>query len=379
MQLPFIFKRKNKKGFIGVDIQLHGIAVAHILPAEQDSRKAVLKQCAFQTFDPDDPEDILRTFKQLLSSFPVKQFACNASISETAYELLLIDAPKVESSELKQAVRWRIKEQLPYHIDDAVIDVFEIPGQPSNRQQLMYVVSSQQLDIDSRVLLVKQAGLNLHSIDIFELAQRNIATILPEDKEGIVMLRINRTGGLLTITRNGSLYLTRKIDFNIHRLRLALEQSEVQLNDQASISADDIELDIDETEEQRDSAGVSAGDGVGNASGASTEENTGDSLDEEETGLSAQSKLIVDELVLEIQRSLDYYISHFNQRAVSKIVFAPMDLDVTELIAYINDMLGVKAAVLDFNDYLNLKKPLDNTTQSHCFNAVGLALRQEAD
>ncbi len=378
MQLPFILKRKNKKGLIGVDIQPLGIAIAHILPAEQEGGKPVLKQCAFQAFDPDDPEDILRTLKQLLSSFPVKQFACNASISDTAYELLLIDAPKVESSELKQAVRWRVKEQLPYHIDDAVIDVFEIPGQPSNRQQLMYVVASQQLDIDSRALLLKQAGLNLHSIDIYELAQRNIATILPEDKEGIVMLRINSTGGLLTITRNGSLYLTRKIDFNIHRLRLALEQSEEQLSQETPVNSDDIELNIDETEEQWD-GGDSADDSSGDYSGDDFANNLEEDIDSEVAGLSAQSKVIVDELVLEIQRSLDYYISHFNQRAVNKIMLAPMDLDVTELIAYINDMLGVKVEVLDFNHYLNLKKPLDNIIQSHCFNAVGLALRQESD
>ena len=227
MQLPFVFNKKNNRGLIGIDIQPQGIAIAHILTAEKNENKPILKQCAFQAYDPDSPEDKLLTLKKLLTSFPVKNFYCNVSIAQLAYELLLIDTPKVEAGELKQAVRWRIKEQLPYHINDAVIDVFEIPDQPTNRQQLMYVVSALQSDLDEQAELLKQAGVGLKFIDIYELLQRNIAAIIPEDKEGLVMLKINSSGGLLTITRNGTLYLTRNIDFNINRLRVAIEQSEI--------------------------------------------------------------------------------------------------------------------------------------------------------
>ncbi len=366
MQLPFVFQKKNKRGLIGVDIQPQGIAVAHILFAEKPGNKPVLKQCAFQACDPDSPEDKLLTLKKLLSSFPIKNFYCNASIGQLAYELLLIDAPKVESSELKQAVRWRIKEQLPYQVDDAVIDVFEIPGQPVNRQQLMYVVSALQSDIDEQAELLKQAGLDIQSIDIYELVQRNIAAIMPEDKEGLVLLKIDTKGGLLTITRNGTLYLTRNIDFNINRLRVALEQSEIDQESEITLSLDELEEQSDTDNNRNNTINLQ------NEPASSAAE-----INQETAALSERSKAIIDELILEIQRSLDYYVSHFNQRPVTKIVFAPMEPQAEDVINYIHEMLGIKTEILDFNRYLSVKAALENSLQVQCFNAIGLALRQD--
>ncbi|MCW8929202.1 MAG: hypothetical protein OQL19_03060, partial [Gammaproteobacteria bacterium] len=210
MQFPFFKRKKNKKGLIGVDFRSSRVAIAHILHADKPANKPKLKQCAFETisedsysadgYQPDNTFSQSQALSKLVQTFPTSQFYCNSSIESMAYELLLIDEPKVESTELKQAVRWRIKDQLSYHIDDAIIDVFEIPGQPSGRAQLMYVVASQKQKIESRIEQLKQANMGIQSIDIYELAQRNIASVLPEDKDGIVMLRFNEDSGLLTIT-----------------------------------------------------------------------------------------------------------------------------------------------------------------------------------
>jgi MSHA biogenesis protein MshI len=363
MLLPFFNKKKSKKGLIGVDFQPDRIALAHIMHAEQPGAKPRLKQCAFKDIDSQSQTEsggLSSVLHKTAQSFPVNQFECNSSVSGGQYELLLVDAPNVESSELKQAVRWRIKDQLSYHIDDAVIDVFEIPGQQSTRAKLMYVVTSQRQDLDQQVSLFKQAGMSIQSIDIYELAQRNIAAIMPEDKDGVVTLRMNKSDGLLTITRNGVLYLTRKIDFGCQRLEQVMNAS----------SDDGVELSLDEldpVDEQSEHEALNELD------------STSESLAEfsEPAQLSEQSRLIIDEVVLEIQRSLDYYVSHFNQRAVSKIIIAPLVREVPGVLEYISDMLGIKTEIIDFNKYLDVAKPLSNEMQSRCFDAIGLALRQD--
>ncbi|MCU7940354.1 MAG: pilus assembly protein PilM [gamma proteobacterium symbiont of Bathyaustriella thionipta] len=334
--------------------------MAHILGADKDVAKPKLKQCAFET-TVSDAEGNIEAQNQALSKvakkFPISHFFCNSSIESSAYELLLIDAPNVESSELKQAVRWRIKDQLSYHIDDAIVDVFEIPGQQSSRSQLMYVVASQKHHVDQRAQQLKQINVALQSIDIYELTQRNIAAIMPEDKDGVVMLRFNEDKGLLTITRNGTLFLTRKIDFGVKRLMSILDQG---------IAVDDeIELSLDECEES---------DIVEHDAENSAEL---DKIEPQYMTLNEQGKLIVDEVVLEIQRSLDYYVSHFNQRPVTKIVFAPLVKEVPGVIEYINTMLGINVEVMDFNQYLDVAKPLSRELQAYCFDAIGLALRCE--
>jgi len=43
---------------------------------------------------------------------------------------------------------------------------------------------------------------------------------------------------------------------------------------------------------------------------------------------------------------------------------------------YVNEMLGIEIEVLDFNRYLNVSNPLSHELQVNCFEAIGLALRQ---
>ncbi len=364
MHFPFFSRKKNEKGLIGVDFRANRVAVAHILYADKSTDKPKLKQCAFETLSGDDASasevsSQSQALTQLVKPLPSDQFYCNSSIEPASYELLLIDTPTVDSSELKQAVRWRIKDQLSYHIDDSILDVFEIPGQPSGRAQLIYVVASQKQKINERVEQIKGVNLSLQSIDIYELAQRNIASILPEDKDGIVMLRFNEGSGLLTITRNSTLFLTRRIDFDINRLTQVLTSG---IDDHLSHSheiAEEIELSLDE-----------ASLFVGEEKPANKDEIN------EEPCLNDEGKLIIDEVILEIQRSLDYYVSHFNQHPVAKVILAPAP-EVPGIVEYINDMLGIQVEVLDFNQLLDIAKPLSRELQAHCFDAIGLALRKE--
>jgi len=55
------------------------------------------------------------------------QYQCAALLKPGEYQLLLVEAPNVPKDELKSAIRWRIKDMIDYHIDDATVDVLDIP------------------------------------------------------------------------------------------------------------------------------------------------------------------------------------------------------------------------------------------------------------
>ena len=171
------------------------------------------------------------------------------------------------------------------------------------------------------------------------------------------MIRLSDDSGLLTITRNATLFLTRKIDFGVNRLTRILD-SGLDLKDKDSHELYETSLEP--------------------ASGGELDA-ASSTVDLNQAELSEQGKLIIDEVVLEIQRSLDYYISHFNQRPVRKIIFAPVVNDVPGVIEYISEMLGITVEILDFNQCLNVAKPLSRELQAYCFDAIGLALRYEAE
>ena len=55
-------------------------------------------------------------------------------------------------------------------------------------------------------------------IDIAELAQRNVAALLEEKDRGLAFLRLDETGGLLTLTFHGELIAMRRIDVSAVQL-----------------------------------------------------------------------------------------------------------------------------------------------------------------
>ena len=47
------------------------------------------------------------------------------------YQLALVEAPDVPPAELRAAMRWRLKESIDFRVEDAVIDVFDVPRKPA--------------------------------------------------------------------------------------------------------------------------------------------------------------------------------------------------------------------------------------------------------
>ena len=95
------------------------------------------------------------------------------------YRLLLVEAPDVPADELRAAVRWRIKDLIDFHIDDAVIDVFEMPPHArGGPQRMMYAVTAKAEVVKREIERIESAGLKLGVVDIPELSLRNIATLL---------------------------------------------------------------------------------------------------------------------------------------------------------------------------------------------------------
>ena len=129
------------------------------------------------------------------------------------YHLLLVEAPDVPAEELRAAVRWRIKDLIDFHIDDAVIDVFEMPRHArGGANRMMYAVTAKAEFVKQQIELIESAGLKLDVIDIPELALRNVATLLETEERGTAFLHLGDRRSTLLLVRQGVLYLTRHVE-----------------------------------------------------------------------------------------------------------------------------------------------------------------------
>lgn len=260
--------------------------------------------------------------KKQIKSLRIGGRACTTTMNLGEYAILSVEAPDVPPAELRAAVRWQIKDLIDFHIDDAVLDVFDAPASGADkRQHNLYVVVSRMNSVKQHIQCLQAAELNLTTIDIPELVIRNICAQCPEDSSGMVFVYLGKDKGVFTITRDATLYLARGLDIGYEVL---LDRA--RSGEDASLHGDYPEFD---------------------------------------------------RLALEVQRSLDYYDRYFSQPTVTKILISPTEETIPGLEEYISRSTGIPAAILDVNDIVSVAEPLDHRRQAHCLLAIGAAMRQE--
>jgi len=229
------------------------------------------------------------------------------------YQLVQVEAPEVLPAEMRAAVRWRLKDAIDFDIDEAVFDVFEIPEPPRRTQsRMMFAVAARAPAVQRVSGLIAPYARGFDVIDIPELCQRNLSALLPHDKKGVALLTLADRFAQLVLTREGVLYLTRRID---------LARS----------------YDMPRR---------------------------GDAQDGDLTALA-----------LEVQRSLDYYESHYDHTPITHLVLAPGDERAAALAAGLRKEMSLQIELFNVAELFELDDGLSIDTDWDCLMALGAALR----
>ena len=193
-----------------------GISVARV--ERQPAAKPIVKLAAFHPLTPSLSADALA---RAVRDTQAGNFTGSTLLAGGEYQLLQVEAPNVPQDELKTAVRWRLKDMLDFHIDDATIDVLDIPVDKAagNRAHSMFAIAARNSLIQSRQDMFSEAQVPLSVIDIPEMAQRNISALLEPEGRGLAMLSFDAAGGLLTVSYNKELYLARHFDVTLAMLQ----------------------------------------------------------------------------------------------------------------------------------------------------------------
>jgi MSHA biogenesis protein MshI len=159
------------------------------------------------------------------------RYECAALLRPGDYQLLLVEAPNVPKEELKSAIRWRIKDMINYHVDDATVDVLDIPqadiAGPHNR--LMYAVSAKNEIIESIIRQCDTAKIPLSVIDIPETAQRNLASLYEDGASAVGLVYFAEEWGLVTLNFRHELYLARRFEIGFKQVTGHAEAVEAPL------------------------------------------------------------------------------------------------------------------------------------------------------
>lgn len=306
MPLAWLGRKIRNDGLTAVVTADNGSHVVTITRARSGAPRVVFQRAGSET----DAAAIRRLADRGVAT----RFHVTTLLDRKDYHLLLVEAPDVRPEELRAAVRWRIKDLIGFHVDDAVIDVFEIPDQRhANRNRMMYAVAARARRVTERADLVESAGLSAEIVDIPEMAIRNLAMLIPEENRGLALIHLDDAGGIITISRQGTLYLTRRLDTTARELQLAQGPQLVAL---------------------------------------------------------------CEGVLLEMQRSLDYYESHFPHGPVAAIAMTPTAA-ATPLAQYLPEQLETPVLKPALEELLEFDEP-PGTLDGADVLAIGAALRQES-
>ena len=310
--MGFFSRTKKSNGWLTVSFRGDGICVGSVKRVRD--AKAVVELAAFY---PVQPAHAAETLARLGKDLQAGGYLCGTMLNGGEYQLLSVEAPNVPPEELKTAVRWRLKDMLDFHIDDATVDVVDIPvdANGASRGHFMFAAAARNSLIQSRQELFSEADIKMRVIDLPEMAQRNIAALLETEGRGLAMLSFDSDGGLLTISFKGELYLSRRIEVTIGQL---------------------LEPDSD------------------------------------------KQQLCYDKITLELQRSLDHFDRQFHYVNVLKLLLAPTGSP--GLHEYLASNLYMPVEALELSDVFDLSKVpalQDESEQQRYFLTLGAALRHE--
>jgi MSHA biogenesis protein MshI len=235
--------------------------------------------------------------KKMISEFDLRGIPVSAVIDPADYQIAQVQAPDVPRAELRAAARYSMRDAFDFPIDQATLDVFDVPERNAhgNNKKMCFAVATRG-DAVARINAVFERHFSKYDVlDIPELCQRNLASLLPQDDKGVAFLMLRDEFAQLVLTRRGQLYVSRRFDFR----------------------------------ERRDLSGAS-----------------GDEINE----LPLDPQM----LSLELQRSLDYYESHFDETAITELYIAPASVRANLLAAELGAATGLRISMYNIHDLVDV-------------------------
>lgn len=314
MQIPKIFRKTSKSDkIVAISFSADGIAVA-ISKRLQDKSLSLIDAEFIVSSGAQVQQQALDDF---VTSNELGGCICHLVLADNDYRRINIEAPNVATNEMIGAIRWKINEHLDFPVDTAVIDYYPATGTGRDYDDnRLEVIACQQKIIQAYTENCTRTGLKIKVIDIQETCLRNLAVLLPENAKGVSLVHLQETSGVVLIQKEAIIYVCRKFDLGYKKLELHAPF----IKDVAPEAAHT-------------------------------------------------------NLVLEIQRSLDYAQSFYELLPVSAISIIPFGDYSLDLVNTLNNNYGFNADIVNLSTLVGSEIELDFRTQSLCATVIGASLR----
>ena len=195
-------------GWWGLASDASGMTAAHVL-READG---TLQLSALKVLSPDG-EPPARRAADVARAVSDPRAPCAIVLPPEDYKIHFMPGLPVAADERNDALRWKLKDELEFPPDEAVID--SVSASVSNQiieHGLWLVVMARRKRVFDIVTPLSRTGARVEAVDVAELAQRNLAAACVPAGRTVAMLSMDSRRGLLTVSRDDGVYATRQFD-----------------------------------------------------------------------------------------------------------------------------------------------------------------------
>ena len=273
-----------------------------------------------QSFQPEAGEQGIEALNRWLDQHQLHNLAVTISLDQRDYELHLVEAPNVPDEELSDALCFRLKDMVTQPIESKALQAFRLPQDAyRGRMDMAFAAVIDRSCIEQLVEWAQQQQLYLSEITIPELSiLQLVAAMEPETSVGV--LRLDNKEGVFYLFQQGGLYMTRAI----------------------GVGTDDLGLS-----------------------------------DAHEGELTLETDSRLENLALEVQRSMDYFESQLGMGSVGQIwAMVPDDIEMDTVLPELEQAVNTPIRTLALDSAFN-RMPAPSSLTASLATALGGSLSYE--
>ena len=324
-------QQQTPKRWVGLDLGTQSIKVVELERTASGVRlvKSLIQE--LPTAQAGQPVDRAGWLQSALKEFDADQVHVSVSGSEVA--IRRVHMPLMAKHELLEAVKWQVKDQLPFPVQEAVFDcsiIGEVWDKDIKKQDVLVAAASRPF-VRELIALVERSGARVASLVPAHLAAWRCAVqLVPEAMKGsVAVIEVGAADTKVTIGKDGQIRLVRDLAVGSASVTDALVG--VVPSEKGEIT-----IDPSKAEALKRRYGVLTDDAEG-----ATEE--GVPL----FHLSFLMRPVLESLLTELSRVANFYKVQMEEAGVSRALLCGGGASLKQLQPFLSEGLGVTMEVLN--------------------------------
>ncbi len=326
----------SSRSILGIDLRVTSVKVVEI---EKDKDRTILKnwgltEIPYSLIDkhPQKEDAQAEALRKLVQTRKIKTREAAVVVGGGDVHVKVYSLPETSKIEAAELIKWKIAEEIPFPVEEALIDFYPLPKGEGSNEKLDYVSACINKKLYREIAyIIRKAGLKLKAITVIPdvLGKLFESGVLKEKGKTLSLIYMGKRTTNISILKNGRLEFNRELNIGGENITLAM--SGVLVSPEGRV-----EINPEEAEKIKVEHGVPV-----------TVERYPKLAEIPITQLQAMVRPALERIQDEVMRTFEYYKGQTGEAAIDKIILTGGSSMTLNLVDFLSEALGIPVVTLD--------------------------------